>query len=559
MSDFDSDPKHPGGAPATGPAAAPFAIQGEKTTPAVTPARGPADGVQATPRAPWQGTLEDAKAAAEERFATAETVPVEVERLEELRQRSEATGSAPQEGADAAPMAVDSSEEASPELFAQPSSQGKKLQFAEDSENIPAPAPFDITQVEEPRAPAQAAADLTAPGTVPPLTPEAPPPLSPEEERAEAIRQAEFQAAETVEIQTVDPQTLEAPPNFASAVDAPPPYQGPPAADRRLALAIDVIARLRARMGAQILGRDEVVDLVLVALLADGHVLLEDFPGSGKTTLAKSLGSSIIDQLEAEEIADFRRIQFTPDLLPSDVTGVSIFDVTTNQFHFRRGPIFAHVVLADEINRTSPKVQAAMLEAMAEKQVTIDNVTYALDDLFFVIATQNPLDLAGTYPLPVAQLDRFLFKIRMDHIDRNSELEVLNTYRQRRDTERRDLPKVTRLDVLAARRAIDEHVTIDQGIKECLVDIAHALRHDERVLQGNSTRSLVLMLPALQAMAALRGRDYVSSDDIQTLIPRVLGHRVELAPGVNDLDQVLNEVMERPIEALSRSTLRRGR
>ena len=191
------------------------------------------------------------------------------------------------------------------------------------------------------------------------------------------------------------------------------------AAVTTLAQAIQLMECLRNRMKAQILGRAEVIDLLLVAVLADGHVLLEDYPGSGKTTLAKALGASIVDDRSVadEHIAAFRRIQFTPDLLPSDVTGVSVFDAATSSFHFRRGPIFAHVVLADEINRTSPKVQSAMLEGMAEKQVTVDNVTYPLDQLFFVIATQNPLDLAGTYPLPIAQLDRFLFKIRMDHID----------------------------------------------------------------------------------------------------------------------------------------------
>ena len=324
-----------------------------------------------------------------------------------------------------------------------------------------------------------------------------------------------------------------------------------------LAEAMEVMVRLRARMQDQVLGRSEVIDLVLVALLADGHVLLEDFPGSGKTTLAKALGGSIVADTPRDDITDFRRIQFTPDLLPSDVTGVSIFDAATHQFQFRRGPIFAHVVLADEINRTSPKVQSAMLEAMAEKQVTVDNVTHRLDDLFFVIATQNPLDLAGTYPLPVAQLDRFLFKIRMVHIDREAELAVLDTYRQRRDTQRIDLPRVTRTQVLAARSAIDEHVAIEPAIKECLVDIAQAVRNDDRVLQGNSTRSLVLLLPALQAHAVLKGRDYVSSDDIQALIPRVLGHRVELAPGVGNLDQILEETMEGPLENLARSTLKR--
>jgi MoxR-like ATPase len=326
---------------------------------------------------------------------------------------------------------------------------------------------------------------------------------------------------------------------------------------RTLEDAMDVIHKVRERVRASVLGRDEVIDLVLVALLADGHVLLEDYPGSGKTTLAKALGSSIIDDRPDDYVADFRRIQFTPDLLPSDVTGVSVFDTVSNRFHFRHGPIFAHVVLADEINRTSPKVQSAMLEAMAEKQVTVDNVTFRLDDLFYVIATQNPLDLAGTYPLPSAQLDRFLFKIRMEHIDRASELEVLTTYRKRRDFVRQDLPRVTRTQVFQARGIIDEQVEIGTAVKECLVDIARQTRQDERVLQGASTRSLVLMLPALQARAAMRGRDYVSSEDIEALVPRVFGHRLDLAPGVTNLAEVLEEVSAEPLERLTRTTMRR--
>ena len=179
----------------------------------------------------------------------------------------------------------------------------------------------------------------------------------------------------------------------------------PPASD--LHAARDVLGRLKGRLTHAVRGRDDVTDLLLVALMADGHVLLEDFPGSGKTTLAKALGESIMPSQGETTLHSFRRIQFTPDLLPSDITGVSIFEPKSAQFHFQPGPLFAYVVLADEINRTSPKVQAAMLESMAEKQVTADNVTYPLDDLFFVIATQNPRDQVGTYPLPVAQLDRF--------------------------------------------------------------------------------------------------------------------------------------------------------
>jgi MoxR-like ATPase len=208
--------------------------------------------------------------------------------------------------------------------------------------------------------------------------------------------------------------------------------------------------RLRARLKLAVRGRDEVIDLLLVALLADGHVLLEDFPGSGKTTLARALGEAISTDGGDQHIAAFRRIQFTPDLLPSDVTGTTVFEPQTHAFVFRRGPVFAHVVLADEINRTSPKVQAAMLEAMAEKQVTIDDTSHRLDELFFVIATQNPLDLAGTYPLPRPQLDRFLFKIRMTHIARADELQVLGDYPQPRLARAAELPGAKRR---GARRA----------------------------------------------------------------------------------------------------------
>ena len=317
-----------------------------------------------------------------------------------------------------------------------------------------------------------------------------------------------------------------------------------------------VLARLRARLRAQIIGRDDVIDLVIIALLADGHVLLEDYPGSGKTTLAKALGDAIEDDPNGAYAA-FRRIQFTPDLLPSDVTGTSVFDAPTGSFQFRPGPIFAHVVLADEINRTSPKVQSAMLEAMAEKQVTVDNVTHALDELFFVIATQNPLDVAGTYPLPVPQLDRFLFKIRMNHIERDAELEVLRTRRDRRDTERGDLARVRREEVIAARRAVDANVTVHDAIHECLVDVSRALRADERVRAGNSTRSLVLAVPALQALAVLNGRDFVASEDVERLLPFVLTHRIEAALGATAADEVVKECMVAPLEKLARGTLAR--
>ena len=320
----------------------------------------------------------------------------------------------------------------------------------------------------------------------------------------------------------------------------------------------EVAERLRARLSAAIRGRDDVVELVLVALLADGHVLLEDYPGSGKTTLARALGNALEEGDGTDEIAAFRRIQFTPDLLPSDITGTNIFDIETSRFAFRRGPVFSHIVLADEINRTSPKVQAAMLEAMAEKQVTVDNHSYPLDDLFFVIATQNPLDLAGTYPLPTPQLDRFLFKIEMKHIDRASELEVLDQYPRPSLDVARDHPGVSRAEILAARRQTRGAVHVAPVVKEALVDLARLLRSDSRVLQGASTRALVLMLPALQARALIHGRDFISPEDVEALAPHVFKHRLECAPGVEDVDALIAEAAAVEIEKLARASLRRG-
>lgn len=330
--------------------------------------------------------------------------------------------------------------------------------------------------------------------------------------------------------------------------------------DDNLANAREVASRLGARLRAAIRGRDDVIELVLIALLADGHVLLEDYPGSGKTTLARALGNALKEDGSrgVAGVSAFRRIQFTPDLLPSDITGTSIFDVETSRFVFRRGPVFAHIVLADEINRTSPKVQAAMLEAMAEKQVTVDNHSYPLDELFFVIATQNPFDLAGTYPLPIPQLDRFLFKIEMKHIDRAAELEVLDQYPRASLEVAGDYPGVTRDEILAARRQTRGAVHVAPVVKEALVDLARLLRSDSRVLQGASTRALVLMLPALQARAVIYGRDFVSPDDVEALAPYVFEHRLECAPGVEEVDALIGEAAAIEIEKLARASLRRG-
>jgi len=321
-----------------------------------------------------------------------------------------------------------------------------------------------------------------------------------------------------------------------------------------LARARETMDLIRARIRHDVMGRDDVIELVLVALFSGGHVLLEDYPGSGKTTLAKALGLSLGGEAAQTELANFRRMQFTPDLLPSDVTGVMVFDPQTNDFHFRRGPVFAHIVLVDEINRTSPKVQAALLESMGEGQVTVDNVSYALDDLFFVIATQNPLDSIGTYPLPVAQLDRFLFKIRMEHVSREAELEVLAQWGSPRlDKTHRT---VTRDDVLDARRTIRGSVTVADPVHECLVDIARGIREDKRTAQGVSTRSLVQAIPALQTLAILRGRDYVAPADIEYLSIPLFQHRISVIPGAGDAADIVGDALKAPLENLNRRTTR---
>jgi MoxR-like ATPase len=329
------------------------------------------------------------------------------------------------------------------------------------------------------------------------------------------------------------------------------------AAVRTLADAAALAARLQARCRAAVQGRDDVIDLVITALLADGHVLLEDYPGSGKTTLAKALGESIVGGAEHPEdgaLASFRRVQFTPDLLPADITGVTIFDRETSRFSFHPGPVFSFVLLADEINRTSPKVQAALLEAMGEKQVTVDNKTHALDELFFVIATQNPLDMVGTYPLPLAQLDRFLFKIRMTHLAREAELEVLATWRRHRVQPAQE--RVSRDDLIAARLLIHRQIQVARPIHEALVDLAGRVRQDRRVLQGISTRSLVLAVLAMQARAMTRGRDFVSADDLSALAIPLFTHRLEAVPGVEDPAAIVRDCVEAPLERLARASLR---
>lgn len=322
--------------------------------------------------------------------------------------------------------------------------------------------------------------------------------------------------------------------------------------------AIQSISKLHDALRQVIRGRDDTIRLLLTGLVANGHVLIEDYPGSGKTTLAKTLGNSIDCSRSAQQvngrvktpaILPFRRIQFTPDLLPSDVLGVTIFDAKSSRFEFQHGPIFAHVVLADEINRTGPKVQAAFLECMAERQVTIDNETFPLDDLFFVIGTQNPLDLAGTYPLPLVQLDRFLLKIPMRYVDAKTELEILSQSEEiqhRVDTVR---PVVTREEILAARKAA-ERVAIAPALLQAIVDIVQASRTSSLLQFGASTRAAIMLKRTLGAWALNVGRDYATEDDLKFLAPFVLQHRLRFHPGAGDAEEAFQELLRPHIEKL---------
>jgi MoxR-like ATPase len=313
-------------------------------------------------------------------------------------------------------------------------------------------------------------------------------------------------------------------------------------------------ARLCSALGSVIRGRTDTVRLVIAALIADGHVLLEDYPGSGKTTLTKTLGRLIA--ADAQPIGDshilpFRRVQFTPDMLPGDVLGVSIFEPKTSTFRFIHGPIFAHIVLADEINRTGPKVQAAFLECMAEKQVTIDNVTHKLDDLFFVVGTQNPLDIAGTYPLPLVQLDRFLFKIPMSYVDAATEVEILEQHAAITRSVNEIDAVCTRSDILMARQAVS-NVFVHPAIRDAIVQIIQATRGNPLVQFGASTRAALMVQSAVKAWALLEGRSYANEDDLKFILPFVLLHRLKFHAGAGAPHDALYDLAIPHLENLVR-------
>jgi MoxR-like ATPase len=295
-----------------------------------------------------------------------------------------------------------------------------------------------------------------------------------------------------------------------------------------------------ARQVEQVLrGKKRAVHLSLVCLFAEGHLLIEDVPGVGKTSLAKAIARSIG--------GSWRRIQFTPDLLPSDVTGASVWDGSRSDFEFRPGGVFANVVLADEINRASPKTQSALLEAMEERQVTVDNQTYRLPSPFIVIATQNPVELEGTYPLPEAQLDRFLLRLRIGYPDREAELAILDVYGDR-EINVDDLEPICDAETVAVLSKELTQIHIAPELQGYVVDLADATRHHRDLMLGVSPRGALALQRTARALAASVGRSYVVPDDIKALAPSVLEHRLVLSPeammrGVSATD-VLASVLE---------------
>jgi MoxR-like ATPase len=298
----------------------------------------------------------------------------------------------------------------------------------------------------------------------------------------------------------------------------------------------EVASRLIENIEQVIIGKRRVVELVVVGLLAQGHILIEDVPGVGKTmlarTLAKSLGCS------------FRRIQFTPDMLPSDVTGVSIFNQKTREFEFRPGPIIAQVVLTDEINRATPKTQAALLEAMQELQVTVDGVTYPLPLPFLVLATQNPIEYEGTFPLPEAQLDRFLMRIRLGYPDPGDEIAILDSQQYAHPIA--DIEQVVSVDELRTVQELLKNVYVDPLIKRYIIDIVTQTRRHPDVYLGTSPRGSLALYRASQAWSAMQGRDYVLPDDAKLLAPTTLAHRLIVSPSAR-LKDVTGEAVMREI------------
>ncbi len=282
----------------------------------------------------------------------------------------------------------------------------------------------------------------------------------------------------------------------------------------------DVARRLRENVQKVIIGKDEVIDLTLTVVLCEGHILLEDVPGIGKTTLARALATSLG--------CSFRRIQFTPDLLPSDVTGLSWFNQKMQEFEYRPGPIISQVVLADEINRATPRTQSALLEAMQERQVTIDGVTRSLPRPFLVMATQNPVELEGTFPLPEAQVDRFLMRIAIGYPNEDEENAILERFRLTDPL--LALSSVTTPEEVTQLQQERKEVKVVEPVRKYIVNVARATRNHSEVELGASPRATLALYQASQAWAAIHERDYILPDDVKFLAPHVLTHRLMISP-----------------------------
>jgi MoxR-like ATPase len=288
-----------------------------------------------------------------------------------------------------------------------------------------------------------------------------------------------------------------------------------------------------------IVGKRQAVQLTVLGLLCQGHILIEDVPGVGKTVLAKALSKSVG--------CKFQRIQFTPDMLPSDVTGISVFNQKTREFEFRPGPIHAQIVLVDEINRATPKTQSALLESMEERQVTVDGTTHPLDNPFMVLATQNPIEYEGTFPLPEAQLDRFMLRIRLGYPSKDDEIIVLD--RQRQSHPINQLTQIVSVEeLLTAQEAIKE-IYIDEQVKQYIVEVVRQTREHPDVYLGSSTRGALAIYRLGQARAAMFGRDFVLPDDVKALASVALSHRIIVGPAarIKDVspDAIVQEILDR--------------
>ena len=305
-----------------------------------------------------------------------------------------------------------------------------------------------------------------------------------------------------------------------------------------MAIVQEIASNIASNVEKVIVGKREAVELTVLGLLCQGHVLIEDVPGVGKTVLARSLAKSVG--------CNFRRIQFTPDMLPTDVTGVSVFNQKSLEFEFRPGPIFAQIVLTDEINRATPKTQSALLEAMEERQVTVEGTTHLLPPPFMVIATQNPIEYEGTFPLPEAQLDRFMLRIRLGYPGRSEELAVLD--RQKKEHPINSLEQVASLDQITQAQEAIKDVHVNDDVRGYIVDLVRATRNNNDVYLGSSSRGALALFRLCQAWAAMSGRDYVTPDDVKKLAVPALGHRIIVGPAARIRDISPDDVIDRVLK-----------